>query len=105
MWEDQMKRLRKITSLRSLNKEIKAAQCEPAVRIRAYRNGEGIRDKPVLVIGSTIDSVSFEKGYDDKNFVLCHLKERLETVRKTFLQRLQMLFSSRNTFTKIVIHH
>jgi hypothetical protein len=101
-----MKRLRKITSLRSLNKEIKAAQCEPAVRIRAYRNGEGIRDKPpVLVIGSTIDSVSFEKGYDDKNFVSCHLKERLESVRKTFLQLLQMLFSSRNIFTKIVIHH
>ncbi len=31
MWEDQLKRLRKITSVRSLNKEIQAAQSESAV--------------------------------------------------------------------------
>ena len=60
MWEDQLKRLRKITSVRSLNKEIQAAQSESAVRIRAYKNGEGVRKQPVLVIGSTIASVSFE---------------------------------------------
>ena len=60
MWEDQLKRLRKITSVRSLNKEIQAAQSESAVRIRAYKNGEAVRKQSVLVIGSTIASLSFE---------------------------------------------
>lgn len=59
MWEDQLKRLRKIKNVRSLNKEIQAAQSEPAVRIRAFKNGEGIRKQPVLVVGSTIDSVMY----------------------------------------------
>lgn len=58
MWDSQLKRLRKITSVRSLNKEIQAAQSRPAVRIRAYKNGEGVRKPPAIVIGSTIDSVS-----------------------------------------------
>lgn len=57
MWEDQLKRLRKITSVRSLNKEIQAAQSVSAVRIRAYKNGDSIRKEPVLIIGSTLDSV------------------------------------------------
>ncbi|XP_028410798.1 doublecortin domain-containing protein 1-like isoform X3 [Dendronephthya gigantea] len=57
MWEDQLKRLRKIKNFRSLNKEIQAAQSQPAVRIRAFKNGEGIRKEAVLVVGSTIDSL------------------------------------------------
>ena len=58
MWEEQLSRLRKVSTLRSLNKQIQAAQSVPAVRIRAYRNGEGSHGEPVLVIGATIDSVS-----------------------------------------------
>lgn len=57
MWEEQLKRLKKVTSIRSLHKEIQAAQSVPAVRIRAYKNGGGSRSEPVLVIGSSIDSV------------------------------------------------
>ena len=58
MWEEKLKNLRKVTSVRSLNKEMHAPSPEPAVRVRAYRNG--VCKSPVLVIGSTIHSVSFQ---------------------------------------------
>ena len=61
MWEDQMKKFRKIDSIRSLKMEIQAAQSEPAIRIHAYKNDGGIPKHPVLVIGSTIESVSLKE--------------------------------------------
>ena len=63
MWEEELKRLKQVTNVRTLNKEIMAAQSVPAVRIRAYKNGEGSRYEPTLVIGSSIDSVSMNLAW------------------------------------------
>lgn len=54
LWEHQLERLRNEGSVRTITRELHMAQNVPAVRIRAFKNGEGSRGKGEVLIGSSI---------------------------------------------------
>ena len=57
LWEHQLERLRNEASVRTITRELHMAQSVPAVRIRAFKNGEGSRGKGEVLIGSSIHGV------------------------------------------------
>ena len=57
LWEHQLERLRNEGSVRTITRELHIAQSVPAVRIRAFRNGEGSRGQGEIIIGSSIHAV------------------------------------------------
>ncbi|XP_048584983.1 doublecortin domain-containing protein 1 [Nematostella vectensis] len=57
LWEYQLERLRNEGSVRTITRELHVAKSVPAVRIMAYKNGEGSRSLGVLVIGSSIHTL------------------------------------------------
>lgn len=57
LWEHQLGRLRNEGSVRTINRELHMAQSVPAVRIKAFKNGEGSRSEGEILIGSSIHSV------------------------------------------------
>ena len=58
LWEHQLTRLRKEGSVRTITRELHMTQSVQAVRIRAFRNGEGSGVQGEIIIGSSIHSVS-----------------------------------------------
>lgn len=57
LWEHQLERLRNEGSVRTITRELRMAQSVPAVRIRAFKNGEGSRGHGEIIIGSSIHAV------------------------------------------------
>lgn len=57
LWEHQLERLRNEGSVRTITRELHMAQSVPAVRIRAFKNGEGSRGHGEIIIGSSIHAV------------------------------------------------
>ena len=57
LWEHQLQRLRNEGSVRTITRELHMAQNVPAVRIRAFKNGEGSRGQGEILIGSSIHAV------------------------------------------------
>lgn len=57
LWEHQLERLRNEGSVRTITRELHMAQSVPAVRIRAFKNGEGSRGQGEILIGSSIHGV------------------------------------------------
>ena len=62
LWEHQLERLRNEGSVRTITRELHMAQSVPAVRIRAFKNGEGSRGHGEIVIGSSIHAVCIKGG-------------------------------------------
>ncbi|XP_020620493.1 uncharacterized protein LOC110058236 [Orbicella faveolata] len=57
LWEHQLERLRNEGSVRTITRELHMAQSVPAVRIRAFKNGEGSRGHGEIIIGSSIHAL------------------------------------------------
>lgn len=57
LWEHQLVRLRNEGSVRTITRELHMAQSVPAVRIRAFKNGEGSRGHGEIMIGSSIHAL------------------------------------------------
>ena len=57
LWEHQLGRLRNEGSVRTITRELHMAQSVAAVRIKAFKNGEGSRSEGEILIGSSIHSV------------------------------------------------
>ena len=57
-WEHKLRNLREETNVRTIAKEISAAQTVRTVKILAYKNGEGRLRTGELICGSTIEGVS-----------------------------------------------
>lgn len=57
-WKDELERLRKEMSVRTIAKEISAATVPYTIRVLAYKNGDGKRRPGELIIGSSISGVS-----------------------------------------------
>nr|XP_058965970.1 doublecortin domain-containing protein 1-like [Pocillopora verrucosa] len=57
LWEHQLGRLRNEGSVRTITRELHMAQSVPAVRIRAFKNGEGSRGHGEIIIGSSIHAL------------------------------------------------
>lgn len=62
LWDHQLERLRNEGSVRTITRELHMAQSVPAVRIRAFKNGEGSRGNGEIIIGSSIHAVCMS-GY------------------------------------------
>ena len=60
LWEHQLERLRNEGSVRTITRELHMAQSVPAVRIRAFKNGEGSRGQGEIIIGSSIHAVCIQ---------------------------------------------
>ena len=60
LWEHQLERLRNEGSVRTITRELHMAQSVPAVRIRAFKNGEGSRGHGEIIIGSSIHAVCID---------------------------------------------
>jgi hypothetical protein len=56
-WEHKLRNLREETNVRTIAKEISAAQTVRTVKILAYKNGEGRLRPGELICGSTIEGV------------------------------------------------
>ena len=56
-WEHKLRNLREETNVRTIAKEISAAQTVRTVKILAYKNGEGRLRPRELICGSTIEGV------------------------------------------------
>ena len=63
LWEHQLVRLRNEGSVRTITRELHMAQSVPAVRIRAFKNGEGSRGHGEIMIGSSIHAVCLSGCY------------------------------------------
>ncbi|CAH3148243.1 unnamed protein product [Porites evermanni] len=57
LWEHQLERLRNEGSVRTITRELHMAQSVRAVRIKAFKNGEGSRSEGEILIGSSIHSL------------------------------------------------
>ena len=63
LWEDQLARLRSEGSVRTITRELHMTQSVPAVRICAFKNGEGSLGQGQVIVGSSIHSVSATSAY------------------------------------------
>ena len=64
-YDNELKRLRQMTSARVIAREISAYQPVQTVRIVAYKNGEGRAQPGVVICGSTI------RGVSKHNYKIC----------------------------------
>lgn len=62
-WKDELERLRKEMSVRTIAKEISTATVPYTIKVLAYKNGDGKRRPGELIIGSSISGVSVETGW------------------------------------------
>ena len=57
VWEMQLKRLQKESSVRVIAYELNLAQTTPSVRISAHKNGDTNYNEGIIVIGNSINQV------------------------------------------------